>query len=895
VWKFTTLISIPGNNAPALNSPGNKTVDEGVNLSFTLSSTEPDGDNITYSMVSSPVGATLTGAEFSWTPTFDQSNTYNITFVATDDGTPNLSDTVTISIIVNDYFIASESGTLVLSYQAGQMLVYAQMTPPTGNPIYQYVIQRRIEGNPTIETLDTIPNTGWSNYLYTDTIAIYTDKYVYYRQVAQLAATEQWLSPSSWDSILVDNETWNYLPIMNISRISKNIDFVVTNPVALSFEATYYLYRNSSSSTAGKVLVDSLAPGQSVGLMDTPASVGTYYYWIEVEDQWNRRSIRSLPQSVVYTGKLYAPTILSVVPNINNSQITILVLEHDESNEYVLERVRDTTDTPLRIDTVFSIGVSTITFTNTPPQDGFWYYRALVVDAQGNESNLSQWQTTSSEFIYQQQYLAFPLFFPAPPVPTIENLGDKIASVVTRDSIYSYYLWRSDYSTMEDSILVDSLIGNDPSKTEVEDVPAIGTYYYWVERKDAPWERGDNIYRTNVSSAMVFTNNWPGPVLSFYSFDVDNNPMNIQARIVSNTYYDVVIFQRTADTNSIGSEVALDTIDVLVNGSYIYSYDIPEVDGTWFYRAQWVKNGELSEFGGWQSIAWVYVQRYTNQTLSSTGFINRGDHVVLDLNISSTYQHSVYRNTTPVKPENPTYTFNGYGIVNDTLPADTYYYWVEAKATDWERGDDIFVYPSSYQAVAITGVPLTPTLTLIPTSFYVRLAISFNYPNELTRIRIESAQDTNATLTLDTLSIVASSNSVYDRPDTPGIWWYRVIGDYTIGGTTPYSNGSWISTTWSPSYTTSSTYATTPAIDGATVTSTTTFNGLSYYYRMMRNSTNNILTAYEVDRLDKSTGTSTLLFDTPPTGTWYYWVLQVPYSTSSGTTYTTSAELIIVP
>jgi len=93
------------NHPPVLDPIGDKSVDENQNLSFTVTASDPDsGDTVTLSATGLPAGASFTpgtGA-FSWTPTYEQSGTHDVTFTATDDGTPNLDDSETITITVNN-------------------------------------------------------------------------------------------------------------------------------------------------------------------------------------------------------------------------------------------------------------------------------------------------------------------------------------------------------------------------------------------------------------------------------------------------------------------------------------------------------------------------------------------------------------------------------------------------------------------------------------------------------------------------------------------------------------------------------------------------------------------------------------------------------------------------
>lgn len=88
-----------GNNAPVLSPIGHKTVTEGQTLQFDISATDADGDAITYSALNLPSGATFVGQTFTWTPQYNQSGLYNVTFKASD--LPS-SDQETITISVNN-------------------------------------------------------------------------------------------------------------------------------------------------------------------------------------------------------------------------------------------------------------------------------------------------------------------------------------------------------------------------------------------------------------------------------------------------------------------------------------------------------------------------------------------------------------------------------------------------------------------------------------------------------------------------------------------------------------------------------------------------------------------------------------------------------------------------
>jgi len=119
-WRVSVQNYTPPNHAPVFdNVPGSLSVDENSLLEFTIHATDPDGDKVTYSVSNLPAGAVFdsqTGV-FSWTPSYTQSGTYQVTFNASDGDT---YASKTIDIIVNDVnapatgVSASLSGTIYI-------------------------------------------------------------------------------------------------------------------------------------------------------------------------------------------------------------------------------------------------------------------------------------------------------------------------------------------------------------------------------------------------------------------------------------------------------------------------------------------------------------------------------------------------------------------------------------------------------------------------------------------------------------------------------------------------------------------------------------------------------------------------------------------------------------
>ncbi|NOR85793.1 tandem-95 repeat protein [archaeon] len=89
---------------PVLGVIGDKTVDENSLLTFTVSATDTDDDVIVYSATGLPTGATIGSSNgvFSWTPSYDQSGTYDVNFAASDGDFETVDALETITITVNN-------------------------------------------------------------------------------------------------------------------------------------------------------------------------------------------------------------------------------------------------------------------------------------------------------------------------------------------------------------------------------------------------------------------------------------------------------------------------------------------------------------------------------------------------------------------------------------------------------------------------------------------------------------------------------------------------------------------------------------------------------------------------------------------------------------------------
>ena len=97
----TIIITVNNiNRAPVLEAIGNKSVDENINLAFTLSAADLDGDTLTYFATGLPSGATLNSSSgaFKWTPNYFQAGNYSAVRFQVTDGSLSASEDITITV-----------------------------------------------------------------------------------------------------------------------------------------------------------------------------------------------------------------------------------------------------------------------------------------------------------------------------------------------------------------------------------------------------------------------------------------------------------------------------------------------------------------------------------------------------------------------------------------------------------------------------------------------------------------------------------------------------------------------------------------------------------------------------------------------------------------------------
>ena len=104
IVQVQSLVSGKINIAPVLSVPGTKTIPIGSTLTFRVNATDPDlpSEILTLSASGQPAGSTFDASTgtFSWTPKSGEEGSYVISFKATNNGTPQMSDAKTVSVQV---------------------------------------------------------------------------------------------------------------------------------------------------------------------------------------------------------------------------------------------------------------------------------------------------------------------------------------------------------------------------------------------------------------------------------------------------------------------------------------------------------------------------------------------------------------------------------------------------------------------------------------------------------------------------------------------------------------------------------------------------------------------------------------------------------------------------
>jgi len=172
--KNITITIINVNRSPILTPIGNKVVNEGSLLKFTILARDPDHDPITYSAINLPKGATINSktGQFNWMPDYKQAGIYLVTFVASDG---SLSDEEKVTIKVNNVMMPDLT-TGAITYTV------------IGNKFYIFKAPIKNIGDKTVRTPFYV-------YFYVDGVIKGS------RHIIRLAAGQTVISSFAWPAI----------------------------------------------------------------------------------------------------------------------------------------------------------------------------------------------------------------------------------------------------------------------------------------------------------------------------------------------------------------------------------------------------------------------------------------------------------------------------------------------------------------------------------------------------------------------------------------------------------------------------------------------------------------------------------------------------------------------
>lgn len=156
--SFSVVIST-GNRSPSLEKIGSQATSEGQELSFSVIGNDPDGDNALYSSSILPKGASFNKAVspakdylFKWTPSYEQSGNYSVTF-SVEDGKGGFNSEP-VNITVNNVDIEAKKDTIsptIMSFAA---------LPTTNSALIKWSLDENAIGKVEYSIKETLGNAS---------------------------------------------------------------------------------------------------------------------------------------------------------------------------------------------------------------------------------------------------------------------------------------------------------------------------------------------------------------------------------------------------------------------------------------------------------------------------------------------------------------------------------------------------------------------------------------------------------------------------------------------------------------------------------------------------------------------------------------------------------------
>ncbi len=163
----TVTVTVTDVNEPPVAADQSMTTDEDTAVGVTLTATDPDGDDLTYSVVSGPSSGTLSGTApaLTYTPNVDWSGTDSFTFKANDGTLDSNIATVSIGVdAVNDAPVAADDSASIQEDTAVTVDVLANDTDAEGDTLSIASVTQGANGLVANNGTDVTytPDTGFS-------------------------------------------------------------------------------------------------------------------------------------------------------------------------------------------------------------------------------------------------------------------------------------------------------------------------------------------------------------------------------------------------------------------------------------------------------------------------------------------------------------------------------------------------------------------------------------------------------------------------------------------------------------------------------------------------------------------------------------------------------------
>lgn len=602
----------------------------------------------------------------------------------------------------------SPSGRVRLYLGEGSGLVEVQHTASRSTFLRQVIIERRIGSKGETGALDTLDLGQFGQGIHLiDTNLVVDDVYLFYRSVG-MDVDEQWLEPSPWDSILVRNKVWGYVP--RITLADKGTDIQASISLPSNAVVTYYLYRNTTSSKDGKVKVDSLRSGANSSLIlgDIPEKAGRYFYWVEAVDSHGRISARSNLVETSFTGLPKGPPISGLFTS--STSVQVLIESNLGARALILERASDTSKAATAVDTAYPGGSSQLTVLDVPPADGYWFYRLIAIGSDDRPGAPGDW-VRSGYFHYAPNYIGMDA--------RLVNRGDRIEIVIPSPAFDAFYvLFRSPHPGGKDSVAVDTVLPQQfSSLPPLVDRPEPGTWYYraYGYRNQNP---GSETYRSEIQR-VEYSGKPVGPAITSISAGSTQITLYFGSDPMALAY----ILERTPGATT--DWLAVDTLPPGFSETVTVS-DQPPTAGSWRYRVRSIRKDMTTTEPGTasNSVPWSYQVTYVNSL--TVNVINRGAMVeVREISPDFSYSLRLFRSAKSDYTGGIAVDTLNYGAsvpyLTETPPKGMHYYWVERHFVGAGSVSST-VYRSVPVLVAFTGAPEVMSLSVSSSG------ISVGYP-----------------------------------------------------------------------------------------------------------------------------------------------------------------------